>query len=90
MQNALTPGPWFIHPAHPCEVRDQDGTIIAEASPPVARAIVAVPEMIAALRNLVVWLDADRLGYCAPELCSVSLERHLDEARAALAKAGQA
>lgn len=54
----------------------------------LARAIAALPELIAALRDMTTWLEADTLGYCAPELRHVSAARHTAQARSALQKAG--
>jgi hypothetical protein len=52
-----------------------------------ASLIAASPDLLTALYNLTVWLEGEKLGYNAKELSSVSLQRHLDVARAAIAKA---
>lgn len=52
-----------------------------------ARLIAASPDLLTALYNLTVWLEGETLGYNAKELSSVSLQRHLDVARAAITKA---
>jgi len=82
-------GDWFLEAGNGSTVLAITGSGLIPTDPDL-RAIAAVPELIAELCNLVVWLEADRLGYCAKELHAVSLERHLNNARAALAKAGQA
>ena len=52
-----------------------------------ASLIAASPDLLAALYNLTVWLEGEKLGYNAKELFPVSLQRHLDVARAAITKA---
>lgn len=52
-----------------------------------ARLIAAAPELLAALYNLTMWIEGEKKGYNAKELSEVSLQRHIEVARAALAKA---
>lgn len=53
----------------------------------IVRACNGHAQLVAALYNLATWIEADARGYCAKELRTESLERHLELARAALTAA---
>jgi hypothetical protein len=94
MQNALTPGPWqweirgsdilLLNPQEPVPIIKAKG-FVKERD---ARALQAVPELVAALRDCIT--EEETLDSCDWETARRLLFEVNDIARAALAKAGQA
>lgn len=84
---AITPGPWKPDPGYPAFVLNQNDITVCETLAgdleTDARAIVAVPEMLTALRDIQNWL-----AFPGRSMSKANIDHFSEKARAALLAAG--